>query len=122
MTVTLTIDDLKYPDGEMQPVMFPDGDIDTVLVSWLSVASDLTTSNDAAAHYVYYRGYSAAANRIAATPSAQSTSQGAHSVSWSDSRIKELRSLADYHKGEFDELIEASTLGRPHAFFGTVSA
>lgn len=121
MAVTLTIDDLKYPDGEMQPVMFPDGDIDDVLVGWLTAASSLTTDNDAAAHYVYWRGYNAVANRIAATPSSESTGQGSHSVSWSDSRVKELRTLANYHKGEYEKVAAVSTINQPRSYFGRVS-
>jgi len=121
MAVTLTIDDLIYPTGEMQPVMFPDGDIADAIATWLTDASGLTTDNDAAAHYVYYRGYNAAANRIAATPSSESTSMGSHSVSWSDSRIKTLRDLANYHKSEFDKAAETSYVTQPRAFFGKVS-
>lgn len=121
MTVTLSISDLQYPTGEMQPVMFPDGDIDTALTSWLSEAMVLTTDNAAAAHYVYYRGYNAAANRIAATPSSESTGMGSHSVSWSDSRVKALRDLANYHKAEFDKGAETADVTQPRAFFGRAS-
>ena len=120
MAVTLTVNELLYPDGEMQPVMFPDGDIEVVLDGWLTIAATLTTDNNAAAHYVYWRGYNAIANRIAATPSSESTSQGAHSVSWSDSRIRELRRLADYHKSEFDKAAETVDLSLPRSFFGRV--
>ena len=121
MAITLTINDLQYPDGEMQPVMFPDGDIDVVLGTWLAVASGLTTDDTVAAHYVFWGGYNATANRLAATPSSESTGQGSHSVSWSDSRIKELRRLADYHKKEFDRLAESEGLTDAYAFFGRVS-
>jgi hypothetical protein len=121
MAVTLTTTDLQYPTGEMQPVMFPDGDIDAALASWLSEAMSLTTENEAAAHYVYYRGYNAVANRIAATPSSESTNTGSHSVSWSDSRVKTLRDLANYHKGEFDKAASTSAMTLPRGFFGKVS-
>ncbi len=121
MAVTLSVFDLEYPTGEMQPVMFPDGDIETALTSWLSEAIGLTDDNDTAAHYVYYRGYNAAANRIAATPSSESTGMGSHSVSWSDSRVKALRDLANYHKGEFDKAAETTYVTLPRAFFGRVS-
>lgn len=121
MAITLTTTDLQYPTGEMQPVMFPDGDIEVALTVWLIEASGLTTENEAAAHYVYYRGYNAAANRIAATPSSESTGMGNHSVSWSDSRVKALRDLANYHKGEFDKAASTSAMTLPRGFFGKVS-
>ncbi len=122
MAVTLTVDDLKYPDGEMLPVMFPDSDIDDVLTAWLNAASALTTDNTIAGHYVYWRGYSAVANRIAATPSSESTGQGSHSVSWSDSRVKAMVDRANYHKGEYERLTDAERLGQPQAYFGRVRA
>ena len=122
MAVTLTIDDLKYPDGEMLGSMFPDGDINTVLTTWLQTAAGLTTDNDVAIHYVYWRGYNAVANRLAATPSNESTSQGMHSVSWSDNRVKAMRDQADYHKGEYERLSESANLGQPQAYFGRVRA
>lgn len=120
MAVTLVPDDLKYPVGELQPAMFPDGDIDDALVTWLTEAEGLTTDNTIAEHYIYWRGYTAVANRLTATPSSQSTGQGNHSVSWSDARIKELRSLANYHKAEYDRLTEATTMTQPRAYFGRV--
>lgn len=121
MAVTLNLDDLKYPTGELQPRMFPDGDIDTVLATWLTEAIGLTTDDTAASHYVYWRGYSAVANRIAATPTSQSTSTGSHSTTWGKNRIDDMRSLADYHKGEFDKIVESSSLTQPQAYFGRVS-
>lgn len=121
MAVTLTIDDLKYPGGEMQDVMFPDGDIDDALTAWLSEATSLTTDNEAAEHYVYYRGYNAIANRIAATPSSVNSTTGGHSESWSDSRIKELRGLANHHKREFDQAADTSSKSLPRSYFGKVS-
>jgi len=121
MAVTITIDDLQYPSGEMQPVMFPDGDIEAALSAWLIEAIALTSDNEAASHYCYYRGYNAIANRIAATPSSESTGMGSHSVSWSDSRVKQMRDLANYHKAEFDKAAETAYVTQPRAFFGRVT-
>jgi len=122
MAVTITLDDLKYPGGEIQPRMFPDGDIDVVLTIWLLEASALTdATDDIATHYIYWRAYSAVANRIAATPTSQSTSTGSHSTTWGQNRVSDMRNLADYHKNEYDKLVEASTLTQPHAYFGRVS-
>lgn len=120
MAVTLTTDDLQYPDGEMQPVMFPDGDIVTALTAWLAEASGLTTDNDIAKHYIYYRGYTAVANRIASTPSNQSTNQGNHTVAWGDGRVKQFRELAKHHFDEYERLSESANLGQPRVYFNRV--
>ena len=118
MAVTLTIDDLKYPDGELQPVMLDD--IDTALTTWLSQATTLTDDNETAEHYVYWKGYNAAATRIAMRPSSQSTNQGSHSTSWSDNRVSDLRKLANHHKDEYERLIESVNQSQPRAYFGRV--
>lgn len=122
MAVTLTIADLQYPIGKLQAALFPDGDIEIALQAWLVEAADLTTSNAAAAHYVYWRGYSAAADRILAMPSSESTGQGSHSQSWSDGRVKALRDLANYYKSEFDKTAETTDATLPRGYFGKVSA
>lgn len=105
MSITLTPADLQYPTGELAAALFPDGDIDTALSAWLNEARNLTTDNTAAAHYVYYRGYNAAANRIASRPSSESTGQGSHSESWSDGRVDQWRALARAHKVAFDAIV-----------------
>ena len=105
MAVTLTIADLQYPIGELQPALFPDGDIGTALATWIEEAAKLTGSNEAAARYVYWRGYSAAADRIAAMPTSQSTGQGQHSQSWSDGRVEQWRTRAREHKAAFDAIV-----------------
>jgi hypothetical protein len=105
MALTLAPADLQYPTGELQAALFPDGDIEVALSAWLNEARNLTSSNEAAAHYVYYRGYNAAANRIAALPSSQSTGQGSHSEAWSDGRIDQWRALARAHKAAFDAIV-----------------
>jgi hypothetical protein len=108
MAVTLTIADLQYPIGKLQTRLFPDGDIGTALAAWIEEAAKLTGSNEAAAHYVYWRGYSAAADRIAAMPTSQSTGQGQHSQSWSDGRVEQWRNLAREHKAAFDAIVPPS--------------
>jgi hypothetical protein len=109
MAVTLTIADLQYPVGHLQPGLFPDGDIGTALQAWIEEAARLTNNNEAAAHYVYWRGYEAIAERIAGRPTSQSTNQGGHSESWSDGRVEHWRARAREHKAAFDALVPPST-------------
>jgi hypothetical protein len=107
--MSLTASDLKHPNGEMQSVMFPDNDIDTLLAAWLIEAQGKTAIEEAQKRWVYYKGYTAIANRIAATPSSQSH-QGTQAVSWSDSRIQQFRSLARDHLAEYQRLAGADVL------------
>ena len=62
MSVTLTISDLKQPQGELFAALFPGDDLDTLLTGWLSKATTLINAsaiatsdqNNAALAYCYY--------------------------------------------------------------------
>lgn len=90
--VTLPIQDLKYPVGELQPSMFPDGDLDANLQLWLADAKlkvaglDADLQNAAAAAWVYHRAYTAVALRIGNTPTTDG-SFGDRSTTWSGDRV-----------------------------------
>lgn len=116
--MALTAPDFIYPNGELMDVMFPGDDLELTVGVWLDEATAKTTVEDAQMHWVYYRAYTAVANRIAATPSNQSTSQGAHSVTWSGDRVKTMQDKATYHRQEYDRLAEDESLGQPFAYFG----
>ena len=118
--MALTAADFIYPDGELLNAMFPDNDLETNIGVWLEQAGDLTTDESAQVHWVYYRAYTVVANRVAAMPSQQTTSQGGHSVTWSSDRVSAMQKKADYHKGEYERITEASTLGQPLSYFGRV--
>ena len=102
--MALTIDDLVYPNGELQGSMFPDGDVDTVAVIWLAEAVAKTADTVAQKHWVYYRAYTAIANRIASMPTSQSTNQGSHSVSWGSDRVTAFRQAASDNVSEYSRL------------------
>lgn len=106
--MALIADDLKYPDGELQPAMFPGGDIDTNLDVWLADAVTKTTNDDAQRHWVYYRAYTVIAGRLAVAPSSQS-SFGDISRSIAGSQIKHFADLATQHRSEFDRLTETES-------------
>jgi hypothetical protein len=76
MAVTLTIDDLEQPLGELDASLFPSGDIDNLVTAWLSQAITMVEANTgiattdqaaAAAAWVYYRAYTQIADRFANT-------------------------------------------------------
>lgn len=128
MAVTLTITDLQQPTGELDSDMFPLGNIDILLSGWLAQAEtkvtdfSIATQNDAAAAWVYYRGFSAIAQRLAATPSSKSVDSGAVTVSTSADQRKYFDTLAKYWFDIFNALdVVTPSLANP-AFFGSVKA
>lgn len=106
--MALIADNIKYPEGELQPSMFPSGDIDTNLYTWLTEATTKTSSEDAQRHWVYYRAYTAIAGRLAVTPSSQS-SFGDVSKSINSGQISHFAKLADQHLSEFNRLTETES-------------
>jgi hypothetical protein len=76
MSVTLTVDDLEQPLGELDASLFPSGNIDNLVTVWLSQAITTVEANtgiatadqdEAAAAWVYYRAYTQVADRFANT-------------------------------------------------------
>lgn len=98
--MALAASDLIYPDGDLLPSMFPDGDIDTAVGAWLVDAASKTLDEDAQRHWVYHRAYSVIANRIAATPSSESSFDN-HTVAWTTDRVTTFQALADKHLAEY---------------------
>lgn len=102
MPVTLTNDDFIHPVGRLQTAMFPDGDMAAGLTAWLDEATDLVAAVDAddqdnaAAHWVYYRAYTAIADRLRAMPVSESYGGSGTNVSktWGSGRVAEWEALA----------------------------
>ena len=67
--MALVANDLIYPDGDLLPAMFPDGDINVAVGAWLVDAATKTASEMAQRHWIYHRAYTVIANRIVSTPS-----------------------------------------------------
>lgn len=128
MSVSLTIDDLKQPTGELDDAMFPSGDIDNLLSGWLLQAEtkvadfSTDTQDEAAAAWVYYRGFTAIAQRLAATPSSRSVDSGAVTVSTSADQRKYFDGLAKYWFDIFNGLDVVTPSFANPAFFGSVKA
>ena len=101
--MALTNSDVTYPTGDLQPSMFPDGDLSTSATAWIADAVLQTTDEDAQKHWVYYRAYTAISNRIAATPS-QENSFSNHTVSWGADRVKAFNDLAGKHLAEYSRI------------------
>lgn len=102
--MALLASDLIYPDGDLLPMMFPDGDINTAVGAWLIDAATQTASEPAQRHWVYYRAYTAIANRIAATPNSDNGFNASRSISWGGDRIEAFRKLADKHLAEYSRI------------------
>lgn len=102
--MALIANDVIYPDGDLLPSMFPDGDIQLAVSAWLADAAGRTTVELAQRHWVYYRAYSTLANRIAATPSSDSGFNASRTVSWGGDRITAFEQKAAKHLAEYSRL------------------
>lgn len=111
--MTVLLQDLKYPVGELLPSMFPDGDLDGNLQLWLVEAKGKTTDDTAIKAWVYYRGFSAVALRIANTPTNDSFFND-RTTGWSDGRVKIFQDKAREHLQVYNGLL-ASAGSKPPA-------
>lgn len=101
--------DLIYPQGELLPIMFPDGDLQSSVAVWLTEAQAATGDETAQRHWAYYRAYAAVANRIASLPSSEN-SFGTHSVTWGSERIARFQEQSEAHLTEYNRLTGSDTL------------
>lgn len=107
--MALSASDLIYPDGDLLPAMFPDGDINVAVGAWLVDAIGKTSAEAAQRHWIYHRAYTAIANRIASTPSNESSFDN-HTVAWSDNRVKAFEDKAARHLSEYSRLSGDDTM------------
>lgn len=104
MAVTLEAEDFLYPQGELQPGLFLDGELEDHLEVWIAEAATKTDDDSPAAKWVYYRAYSAVAMRLAMTPNSESndSQQTQRSKSWGKDRIEFFEKKAAEYKAAFD--------------------
>lgn len=129
MSVSLVLTDVKQPTGEIDASLFPDGDADTFLASWLEQAvtkveasTGIATEDqdEAAAAWVYYRAYKWVADRIANT--AESITVGPRTERTSATQQKYFADLANYWLEQFYGFNTVSPVAGIPAFFSTVKA
>lgn len=104
MAITLTVDSLMYPLGELSKTMFPDGDQASVVELWLDEAKTKCDTDDAARHWVYYRAYTAASLRVALLPTTDQRFDV--STTWGKDRVDFFNKKANEHLAEFNRLTE----------------
>lgn len=130
MSVTLTISDLKQPQGELFAALFPGDDLDTLLTGWLSKATTLINAstiatsdqNNAALAYCYYSAYNYVALRLANAPASVSVDSGGVTKSTAGDQRKFFADKADYWLDFYNGYIPPTTSVSGLAFFGTVKA
>lgn len=113
MAVTLEAEDFLYPQGELQPGLFPDGDLEDHLEVWIAEAATKVDDDSPAAKWVYYRAYDSVAQRLANTPSSEQM-QEHRAKSWSKDRIEFFAGKAAEYKAAF----ESETAVPPGSAFG----
>lgn len=104
MAVELEPEAFMYPQGELQPGLFPDGKLEDHLETWIADAATKVTENSPAIKWVYYRAYSAVAQRLANTPSSDTFDhhQNQRVKSWGKDRIEFFERKAAEYKAAFD--------------------
>lgn len=112
MAVTITIDDLIQPAGQLAPSYFPDADLDAQIDGWLDVATTkveadttIVAQNNAAAAWVYYLAYSYIADRIGAMPNTVSLGSGEAVQTYSKDRPDYWLARAAAQKAIYDGLV-----------------
>ena len=104
MAVTLRVDDLIQPEGELANSFFPDGDLDERIDGWLDRAATRVEGNanivaadqdTATAHLVYHYAYSYIAGRIASMPNNTTIDGGGPTVAFGADRITYWQQKAD---------------------------
>lgn len=130
MAVTLIVDDLVQPVGELDSDLFPNGDIDAFVIAWLLQAvtkveanTGITAANHnaAATAWVYYRAYTQVADRFANSPSTIIVDGTVTRTTAADQRkyfADKATYWLDWYYG-LNTLVPAITVP---TFFGTVSA
>lgn len=113
--MALTAENFLYPTGEITSQMFPDvkasgsdtlaDALEDLIQGWVMEAATKTTSDEAGAHWVYYRAYSTVATRLASTPSQESFHSGQVVRAWGKQNIEYFQNLANYHRDAYDELV-----------------
>jgi hypothetical protein len=114
MAVTLTNTDLIAPGGLLMAQMFPlnGASLTTFVDDWIAQATTAVSSVDgadqdtAATAWVYWRGFTQAANELATQPSSVKT--GTQAQTWNASQIERLESLAAQYKSIYDAYAETS--------------
>ncbi len=113
MSVTLRVDDLVQPGGELANSFFPDADLDEKLDGWLERAATRVEANgnissanqdSAAALLVYHYAYSYIANRLAAMPNSTAVNGGDVTVAYAKDRLDYWQSKADSKLTAYDIL------------------
>jgi hypothetical protein len=104
MPVTISVEDLIQPDGELADSYFPDNDLGLHVEGWLTQSilriegnPDIVPNlqDEAARSYAYYLAYSHIAKRLGSMPNSVSMNSGADSVSIAQDRPAYWQALAD---------------------------
>jgi hypothetical protein len=107
------IGDFIHPSGELLPALFPNENLTNLVTTWLAeaatkVATFPAGSVDAAtAAWVYYRAFSAVANRLAATPTREAYFNDVDRWVSAD-RVEFFRGQAQQHLQTFQALTSAA--------------
>jgi hypothetical protein len=109
--MTVTAEQLIAPQGELEPALFPVGDLQTRVDAYLvdaqakAVAANVPSGNQDAAvtAWVYHRAYTAVARRLAVEPERAEVDDQGRTYNVKQAGV--FQSLADQFKAEFEGYI-----------------
>lgn len=112
MAVTLVNTDLIAPNGLLMAEMFPvnGASLSTYVTQWIAKATtavanvDAGDQDDAATAWVYWRGFSQAANELASLPASAKT--GDQTEAWNASQVQRLEGVAQQWRNEYNAYAE----------------
>jgi hypothetical protein len=115
--MSVTVAKLKQPEGELEPSLFPAGDIDTRLVAYIADgvtrAADLSgDAKDAAVTaWAYYRAYAAVVQSLSITPSERSFDSGKSRYKYSPEQVSEFKQSRDSWLDVFNQMTGRGATG-----------
>ncbi len=112
--MSLSAEQLKAPQGELEESFFPLGDLGDRLDAWLAEANARVGSlasairDSAAKAYVYYRAFDAIQLRLSTEPASVSLDSGKTERTYTRDQIAELRRRRDEYRAEFNSYFQST--------------
>ena len=115
--MSVTAAQLKQHAGELEPSLFPAGDIDARLAAYIADGEGRASGLSGAAKdlavtaWAYYRAYAAVVQNLSITPSERSFDSGKSRYKYSPEQIAEFKQCRDSWLETFNQLPGQSTSG-----------
>jgi hypothetical protein len=115
--MSLTVQDLIAPKGELEEFMFPDGGLESRVQAYLNeaiakVSGLAAASQDGAARaWVYHRAYKAFSMALSAQPAEATLDSGKTEWKFSSEQIKTFKAQSDYWLEQYQGFFSDTPVG-----------